>query len=122
PGGLLAVVDDVPSNDVSPDDLDFLQFRAGWSCPAIANERELHAALRAAGLSVEHEEDLTPLVSLRDAATLEQLVRMNRRWSGLLAVTPARPLMESLYGGLMLERLYQRRLARYRFIVARRAA
>jgi SAM-dependent methyltransferase len=121
PGGRLAIVDDVPRDELATEDPDFAGFRAGWACPGIASDRTLAAALDAAALSVERDEDLTPLVSLRDSRAIERLVRANRRWRRLLPLEPARRLIDSLYGGLMLERLYQRRAARYRFVVARRA-
>lgn len=122
PNGRLAIVDDVPREGLAEDDRDFADFRAGWSCPGIASDRTLQAALDGAKLAVEHDEDLTPLVPLRAADALERLVRVNRRWRRLLALTPARGLIDSLHGGLMLERLYRRRVARYRFVLARRVA
>jgi SAM-dependent methyltransferase len=121
PNGRLAIVDDVPRDELADDDSDFVAFRAGWTCPRIACDRTLHAGLEASALSVECEEDLTPLVSLRPGGELERLVRSNRRWRKALALTPARSLIDSLHGGLMLERLYQRRVVRYRFVLARRA-
>ena len=120
PGGRLAVVDDVPRDELAADDPDFAGFREGWACPAVASDTRLASALDAAGLSVEHDEDLTPLVPLRDGAALERLVRANRRWRRLAAFASVKRVIDSLHGGLMLERLYHRRLARYRFIVAGR--
>ncbi len=122
PNGRLAIVDDVPRAELADDDADLAAFRAGWSCPRIAGDRTLQSALQEAELSVEHDEDLTPLVPLRPVDELERLIRSNRRWRRALALTPARGLIESLNGGLMLERLYRRRVVRYRFVLARRAA
>jgi SAM-dependent methyltransferase len=121
PGGRLAIVDDVPREGLAVDDPDFAGFREGWACPGVASDRTLTTALAASGLVVAHEEDLTPLVPLRDAGELERLVRSNRTWSMMLRVPAARRVIDSLYGGLMLERLYRRGVARYRFVVARRA-
>jgi SAM-dependent methyltransferase len=121
PGGRFAIVDDVPRDDLAGDDPDFAGFRAGWACQGIANDSALAAALGSAGLTVEHDEDLTPLVPLRGRDALERLVRTNRRWRRALPFGAARRLIDSLYGGLMLERLYHRGVARYRFVVARRA-
>lgn len=120
PGGRLAIVDDVPRDELASGDPDFAGFRAGWNCPGIAGDRVLAAALGSAGLAVEHDEDLTPLVPLRCGDALERLVRANRKWRRVLPFAAGRTLIDSLYGGLMLERLYHRGVARYRFVVARR--
>lgn len=121
PGGRLALVDDVPRDELGGEDPDFAAFRAGWSCPAIARDRTLAASFRSAGLSIEHDEDLTPLVPLRNPEQLERLIRRNRRWKRAFGNTAAGALVDSLYGGLMLERLYQRRMMRYRFVLGRLA-
>lgn len=120
PGGRLAIVDDVPRDELAMADPDFVAFRSGWACSGIAGDRTLADALDAARLSMEHDEDLTPLVPLRDRGELERLTRANRRWRRMLVAPPARKLIDALYGGLMLERLYQRRAVRYRFVIARR--
>ena len=121
PGGTLAIIDDVPRDTLGDDDPDFAAFRGGWSCPAIARDRTLAAAFAAAHLSVEHDEDLTPLVPLRDRAALERLVLSNRRWRRVLGGSVLGSLVDSLHGGLMLDRLYRRGLMRYRFVLARLA-
>jgi SAM-dependent methyltransferase len=120
PGGRLAIVDDVPDEALPENDPDLVAFRRGWSCPAMARQSDLQAALRAAELGVRLDEDLTPLVPLRDRGKLERLVRVNRRWHRLLRATRARTLVDALHGGLMLERLYQRGAMRYRFLLARK--
>jgi SAM-dependent methyltransferase len=119
PGGRLAVVDDMPVPHLPDDDPDLAAFRAGWQCPVVARRAELVGAFRAGGLTVEHDEDLTPRVVLRGAAALERLVRANRgirRWAG----GGASLVLDALHGGLMLERLYRRGVMEYRLIVAGR--
>lgn len=120
-GGRLAVVDDVPDDALAEDDPDFVAFRQGWSCAAVARDSTLATAFRAAHLAVEHDEDLTPLVPLRDQGAIERLVRANRRWRRMLGATSAGALVDSLHGGLMLERLYHRRLVRYRLVLGARS-
>ena len=122
PGGRLLVVDDVPRDALPYDDADLAGFRAGWLCPAVAGDAELTAAFAAAGLTVCHDEDLTPIVPQRGAAALGLLTALNRAASAVLGWTPAGILLGSLHGGLMLERLYRRDLIRYRLLVGRRAA
>jgi SAM-dependent methyltransferase len=119
PGGLIAVVDDVPSRGLAEADEDFAGFRNGWSCHGIAGHEVLRTALGEGKLSLIRDEDLTPLVPLRDEARLERLIRINRRWRKLLGSIPPGALVESLHGGLMLERLYRRGVVQYRFLMAR---
>ncbi len=119
PGGRLLLVDDVPRDTLAWDDPDFAGFRAGWLCPAVATDATLTAAFAAAGLTLCHDEDLTPRVTARSAVVLETLVLTARAASAVLALTPARVLMGALLGGLKLERLYRRRVVRYRLVVAR---
>ena len=121
-GGALIVVDDVPGDALADGDGDFAGFRSGWRCPAIARHATLLDALSNAGLAVERDEDLTPLVGRRDPSEIERLVRINRRWRSWTGWLGAAELIDSLHGGLMLERLYRRGLMRYRLVAARRTA
>ncbi len=121
PGGRLLVVDDVPLDSLAPDDPDFVAFRAGWLCPAVAAHGTLLRAFTAAGLTPCHDEDLTPLMRQRDEARVHTLLRLNRLAAAVLGRTRAGILLGSLHGGLMLERLYRRELMRYRLIVGRAA-
>ena len=120
PGGRLVVVDDVPLDALADGDDDFVGFRTGWQCPAIARRGTIVTSLSENGLALESEEDLTPLVRQRSEASLERLLRINRRARALAAWTGAGQLIDSLHGGLMLERLYRRGVMRYRLVVARR--
>jgi SAM-dependent methyltransferase len=122
PGGRFIVVDDVPDDRLAPADADFARFRDGWRCPAISSRRALLAALAGAGLAVDVDDDLTPLVAERDPDAIERLARSNRRWRAWLGWTGAGGLIDSLYGGLMLEQLYRRGLMQYRLVAARRTA
>ena len=76
--------------------------------------------MQGAGLLVLRNEDLTPLMPLRDSRTLARLERLNRTAWALLKGTPARVLLASLHGGLMLERLYHRDVMQYRLLIAGR--
>lgn len=122
PGGRLVVVDDMPDDGLALSDHDFAAFRDGWQCPAIARRGVVLEALSGAGLVVAADHDLTPLVGLRDSSKLERLTRSNRRWRAWVGWTGAGELIDSLYGGLMLERLYRRGLMQYRLVAARRTA
>ena len=121
-GGVLIVVDDVPEDALADGDGDFTGFQSGWRCPAIARHAALLGALSNAGLEVERDEDLTPLVARREPSEIERLMRINRRWRSWIGWLGAAELIDSLHGGLMLERLYRRGLMRYRLVAARRTA
>jgi SAM-dependent methyltransferase len=118
PGGRLAIVDDMPAPRLAADDPEFDGFRRGWLCPVVASAAALTDALDAAGLRLVANEDLTPLVPLRDPRSLDRRIRLNEIARRLARPTPARVLVESLHGGLMLERLYARGVMEYRLLVA----
>lgn len=120
PEGYLVVVDDMPGDMLADGDADFDAFKRDWAVPFLARDADLETAFRAAGLALAYHEDLTPLVVLRDATALERRVRMVRGLARLLGTTAAGEFVASLHGGLMLERLYARRLMRYRMLVGRR--
>ena len=122
PGGALIVVDDVPDAALPDADADFAGFRSGWRCRSIAGHATLLAAFSNAGLDLQRDEDLTPLVVRRDPQDIEWLVAVNRRWRRWAGWTGAAELIDSLHGGLMLERLYGRGLMHYRLVAARRTA
>ena len=121
-GGRLIVVDDVPHERLAWDDGDFAGFREGWRCRSISGHAALLASMSGAGLTIDADDDLTGLVPLRDPDALERLVKSNRRWRTWAGWTGAAELIDSLHGGLMLERLYRRGLMQYRLVAARRTA
>ncbi len=118
-GGCLVVVDDVPGDGLADSDPDFAAFREGWRCPAIARRVLLLESLRAGGLIVERDEDLTPLVVQRDAAALERWLGVSRIVRPILPGSGLQQLAASFHGGLMLERLYRRGVMQYRVLVGR---
>jgi hypothetical protein len=114
------VVDDVPSDALPVDDPDFHGFRDGWHAERVARGETLARAFSAAGLALEWDEDLTPLVLQRGARSLERRVRVSEGFRRALGSTRLGTLIGALHGGLMLERLYARGLVRYRLMVGRR--
>jgi len=121
PGGSLAVIDDVPADELRDDDPDFMGFKEGWHALHLARAGALDGALRGADLQVVRDEDLTPLVILRDPAARERRARMSGALKRVLGRSAAGQLTDALHGGMMLERLYGRGLMRYKLLVARRA-
>ncbi len=118
PGGRLLIVDDVPRDGLPDDDADYLGFRRGWLCPAVASDTTLAAALARAGLRVRHDENLTPLMPQRGRVQLNLLAWLSRGAHAVLQRTPVGVLLGALDGGLRLERLYRRELVRYRLVIA----
>lgn len=121
PGGRLVIVDDMPSEALPREDADFAGFREGWRCPVVVRGRDLYRMIADAGLTLERDEDLTPLVAQRDPRRLDRLMRLNRRLRAVLRWRSAATVLDSLWGGLLLERLYQRGAMSYRFLLAQRA-
>lgn len=117
PGGRIAVVDDMPLQ--AHRDLD--AFKAGWMCPVLLTRAGYHDAFARAGLVGTHDEDLSARVPRRPAVAREALVTINRalaRWPG----AATRMVLDSYYGGLMLERLYAAGRIEYRMLIAAKDA
>ncbi|MFN7978333.1 MAG: methyltransferase domain-containing protein [Vicinamibacterales bacterium] len=120
PGGRMIVVDDAPSDGLTGNDVDLAGFRRGWHAPRILGDAALDRAIDAAGLTRVHDVDLTPRLVERPAISLATRLALARVAWPLAALTPAAVLHDAIAGGLHLERLYARGVARYRLVVARR--
>jgi SAM-dependent methyltransferase len=120
PGGLLAVVDDMPT-PAARGTRDLAAFQAGWRLPVLWTADELVAALTQCGLVPVVHRDLTDALRPRDVrgiARLEALNRLARRYAPTAGL---RALLDSHHGGLALERLYRNSLMQYRLVVARKS-
>lgn len=122
PGGRLAVIDDMPHAALSADDPDLREFKRYWHAPGAVPAAPLRAAIEAAGLRVTADRDLTAEIERRPAARTRRLARLNRVVRGAVPVAPVRRILDSHYGGLVLERLYARGVMEYRLIVAAASA
>jgi len=120
PGGRLVVVDDAPADALPDDDVDLAGFRRGWHAPGVLADAALDRAIDAAGLARVHDVDLTPRLVARPAVSLAVRLALARAAWPLAARTSAAVLHDAIAGGLHLERLYARGVARYRLVVARR--
>ena len=89
PEGCLVVVDDMPGDTLADGDPDFDAFKRDWAVPFLARGAGLETAFRSAGLELACDEDLTPLVVLRDARALERRIRIVRGLARLLGTTAA---------------------------------
>jgi SAM-dependent methyltransferase len=64
PGGVLVVIDDVLAPDADPDDPVVARFRRGWHTAGLRTAAQVAELAAAAGLVVEADRDLTPLIRL----------------------------------------------------------
>jgi hypothetical protein len=94
-------------------------FKAGWKCPAILSSVEWEEALRAHGLRVQVDRDLTADCRPRSLETIAFLERVNRLAQRIVPVRGLRDVLRSHQGGLALERLLQTGGMRYRMLVTR---
>lgn len=120
PGGRLVVVDDAPADPLPDDDVDLAGFRRGWHAPGVLADAALDRAIDAVGLDRVHDVDLTPRLVARPPLSLAVRLALARAAWPLVARTSAAVLHDAIAGGLHLERLYARGVARYRLVVARR--
>jgi cyclopropane fatty-acyl-phospholipid synthase-like methyltransferase len=118
PGGALLLVEDIPVAGVPPHDAELLARH--WSCPALPSDADYRAAFAREGLTLEHEEDLTEHVRMRDAAAVDRAERRYERLWKLLPFAAARAVLAAYLGGMAIERLYATGRLRYRLFVARR--
>ena len=121
PGGVLAIVDDMPL-PAALETEDFHAFKRGWLAPVVWSRARFLEALGEAGLEVLVDRDVTQELRVR---TLDQARRLTfaNRW--LRRVVPSkrwRSVLDAHHGGLALERLYRRKSMQYRLLVAKRAA
>lgn len=121
PGGYLLVVDDMPEPGLPPDPAARLAgFKRYWRCPIAPDRAGWVVALQAAGLELQAEQDLNPLLQVRDmAAIAPRLIQLRRRsWLPRLLGLGVRA--EAEIGGLLLESLQTEGWVHYRLLIARR--
>jgi len=118
PGGLLAVVDDMPRS-IAGTDPDLVAFKAGWRCPALWSGDDYARRFSAAGLEIVADRDLTGSYRPRSFARIRMLEAVNRAARAVVPSPAWREVMDSYFGGLALERLYRRNLMQYRLLIAR---
>lgn len=119
PGGLLAIVDDVPK-PAARGTRDLAIFQSGWRLPALPSAAELDAALERCRLALATDQDLTGDVRPRTLARIARLEALNRALYRVAPTAGLRSMLDSYHGGLALERLYRHGLMNYRFVVARK--
>jgi SAM-dependent methyltransferase len=121
PGGVMVILDDMATEDIdaaAPAEASAL--RDHWGCARYATQADYWGAIDRAGLKVESEDDLTAQVQPRDNAVLDRLETTYTRLYKTIPLTSARTILSAYIGGLALERLYLKKLVRYRLIVSRK--
>jgi len=122
PGGVLTMVDDMPIADPTPDQAARIAtFKRCWRCPVAPTREGWIAAMQAAGLSVIHEQDLTPLTLPRPAAELAPMIAARAREARFKRLFGLGYRSEADWGGMVLETLGADGGVRYRLISARAA-
>ena len=119
PGGKLVVAEDIPLPGAEGDP-DLKKIQKYWGLARIPTEDTYHAAIDANGLSVRHDTDYSE--GFRTASP-EKLAKLETRYLRLYDLIPMdgpRFVLAAFLGGLALERLYQKRLVRYRLLVLQR--
>jgi hypothetical protein len=119
PGAWLAIVDDVPAA-AALGTRDLAVFQQGWQLPALWGAAELETMLRDCNFAVVADRDLTPEVRPRRLSQIGALERVNRLLHRTAPTPGLRRLLDSLHGGLALERLYRHGLMSYRLVIARK--
>jgi SAM-dependent methyltransferase len=120
-GGLLLVLDDMATGDldvVRPGDAALV--RANWGCPGpFPTGGDFRAAMQHAGLTVIHDEDLSPLMRIRSQELLARQERAYTLVQRKISITPIHTVVSAFLGGVALERLHGTGDVDFRLIVAR---
>ena len=118
-GGKLVIAEDI-LRDESNDDPDFNVMRRHWGLSEIANTSAYRNAFAANGLRIVHDADYSHGFQVSTPENITRLEARYRMIRSLLPFSGPRFVASAFLGGLALERLYQKRLVRYRLIVAQR--
>ena len=120
-GGHLVIVDDMPEEDLPAEPAARLaRFKRFWRCPVAPSRAGWIAHLEAAGLTLVAEQDLNPLLRVRDMATVTPRLAELKRKSILPRLLGRGVRCEAEMGGLLLETLQTEGHVHYRVLVARR--
>lgn len=119
PGAWLAIVDDVPAA-AARGTSDLAVFQHGWRLPVLCGAAELETALHECNLALVVDRDLTAEVRPRSLKRIGVLERINRVLHRVAPAAGLRRLLDSMHGGLALERLYRHGLMSYRLLIARK--
>lgn len=120
PGGLLLVLDDMatgPLDTARPADAALV--RAHWGCATYPTHDDFLAAFDHAAVTVVHQEDLSPLMRIRNEAFLDRQAKGYALAHRVIPLAPVRTVLSAFLGGVALERLHGSGDVEYRLIVGR---
>jgi SAM-dependent methyltransferase len=120
PGGALLILDDmaeVPLDAARPHEAALL--RNHWGCDPYSTYAGYRLAVESAGLTVTHDEDLSPLMQPRPPRELDGAERRYAALHRWLPVGGARTIASAYLGGIALERLHRSGHVHYRLLVGR---
>jgi cyclopropane fatty-acyl-phospholipid synthase-like methyltransferase len=123
PGGVLVVLDDMAETDLDrarPAEAALL--RDHWGCARYPTHADYRDAITRSGLSLVHEEDLSPLVQPRPPDGLDRMEHRFAKLHRTIPVAPVRTIISAYLGGIALERLHGSGDVHYRLLVARNGA
>lgn len=119
PGGKLIVVEDIPLREAEGDS-DLAKIRYYWGLARVPDEDSYRTAIEANGLRVLHDTDYSEGFRTSPPEKLAKLETRYLRLYNLIPMRGPRFVLAAFLGGLALERLYQKRLVRYRLLVLQR--
>ena len=119
PGGKLVLAEDIPLERAEGDS-DLEKIRKYWGLGRVPHEDSYRAAIEANGLRLIHDTDYSEGFRTSPPEKLAKLETRYLRLYDLIPVEGARFVLAAFLGGLALERLYQKRLVRYRLLVLQR--
>jgi SAM-dependent methyltransferase len=119
PGGKLVLAEDIPLPEAEGDS-DLEKMRQHWGLARIPNEDSYRVAIEANGLRVLHDTDYSEGFLTSSPDKLAKLEARYVRLYDLIPMEGPRFVLAAFLGGLALERLYQKRLVRYRLLVLQR--
>lgn len=118
PGGVMVLVEDMAKDAAVAASPAGRELLARWSTPRLHSHADYEVGLRAAGLELEVDHDLSELLILADTPTR---ARRRRRLGVLRALVPlGRQVLDAFLGGLAMEDLQARGDLRYHAMRARR--
>jgi SAM-dependent methyltransferase len=116
PGGKLILAEDIPL-DAAEADPELETVRRYWGLARVPSEAAYCAGIEANRLRVLHDADYSEGFRTMSPKKLAKLDRRYRRLYDLLPAAGPRFVLAAFLGGLALERLYQKRMVRYRLLV-----
>lgn len=119
PRGKLVIAEDIFLDEGS-DDPDFRVMCRHWGLSQVVNDSAYRTAFAANGLRILHDADYSHGFQTSTPESITRLEARYRMIRNLLPFSGPRFVASAFLGGLALERLYQKRLVRYRLLVAQR--